>query len=71
MLEIYVRGQLLRVDLERWLQRELDRARRSERGMSESVQNALFVVLAITIVGLLAVAITAFINRKIAVIGAS
>lgn len=71
MLEIYVRGQLLRADLERWLQRELDRARRSERGMSESVQNALFVVLAITIVGLLAVAITAFINRKIAVIGAS
>lgn len=62
---------MLRADLERWLQRELERARRSERGMSESVQNALFVVLAITIVGLLAIAITAFINRKIAVIGAS
>lgn len=71
MLEIYVKGQLLRADLERWMQRELDRARRSERGMSESVQNALFVVLGITIVGLLAVAITALINRKIAIIGAS
>jgi len=71
MLELYVKTQMLHTDLKQWLQRELDRTHRNERGLSESVQTELFVVLGIALVGLLAVAVTALINRKIAIIGGS
>ena len=44
MLELYVKTQMLHTDLKQRLQRELDRTRRNDRGLSESVQTALFVV---------------------------
>ncbi len=71
MLNLYIQAQFLRADLTRWLNRELDRTKRDERGLSEAVQNALLVVLAIAIVALLAAAVTAFINRKIEIIANS
>jgi len=37
MLELYVKTQMLHTDLKQWLQRELDRTHRNERGLSESV----------------------------------
>lgn len=71
MLQMYVQAQLLREDFRRWLDAELLKARREERGMSESVQTALLVVLAISVVALLAAAITGLITRKTAIIAGS
>lgn len=71
MLQMYVQAQLLREDFQRWLDAELLKARREERGMSESVQTALLVVLAISVVALLAAAITGLITRKTAIIAGS
>lgn len=71
MLQMYVQAQLLREDFRRWLNAELLKARREERGMSESVQTALLVVLAISVVALLAAAITGLITRKTAIIAGS
>jgi hypothetical protein len=70
MLYLYTQAHLAHTDLMRWVA-DLDKRRRGERGMSESVQTALLVVLGITVVGLLAVAITTFIQNKAAIIAGS
>jgi hypothetical protein len=70
MLHLYTQAQLAHTDLKVWLA-DLEKRSRDERGMSESVQTALLVVLGITVVGLLAVAITTFITNKAAIIAGS
>ena len=53
MLNLYVESQLMRRDLESWLAKQRQRML-AEDGMSETIQNVLWAIFAIAIVGIVA-----------------
>ena len=63
MLNLYVESQLMRLDLESWLAKQRKRML-AEDGMSETIQNVLWAIFAIAIVGIVAAIIQAYVVSK-------
>ena len=63
MLNLYVESQLMRRDLESWLAKQRERML-AEDGMSETIQNVLWAIFAIAIVGIVAAIIQAYVVGK-------
>ena len=63
MLNLYVESQLVRRDLELWLAEQRKRML-AEDGMSETIQNVLWAIFAIAIVGIVAAIIQAYVVGK-------
>ena len=63
MLNLYVESQLMRRDLESWLAKQRKRML-AEDGMSETIQNVLWAIFAIAIVGIVGAIIQNYIVSK-------
>ena len=61
MLNLYVESQLVRRDLESWLAKQRQRML-AEDGMSETIQNVLWAIFAIAIVGIVVAAVKTFVE---------
>jgi len=63
ILNLYVESQLVRRDLESWMAKQRRRML-AEDGMSETIQNVLWAIFAIAIVGIVGVIIQNYIVSK-------
>lgn len=63
MLSLYVETQLIRRDLAAWLASQRERML-AEDGVSETIQNVLWAIFAVAIVGIVAGIIQAYIVSK-------
>lgn len=66
MLEFYIRTEWARQRLASWLEQERRRLRRSERGMSETIQNVLLAVFAIAAVAIVWAAVQTYLMTQAA-----